>query len=364
MKILHISTIIEWRGGDQQMLTTYEILREFPEFTQLILCPETSVLSEKCKAAGIPYYTAARKSKFSPAFFKKIIEIIRKDNIDVVHVHDSTALTLCLGALRFAPPVKLVYSRKRSNRVKPGYFKNLKYSSSLISEIICNSEAVKDVLVPVVKNPERIKVIYDGIDLRKCSQFSNTNVLHREFKLDPDTLIIGNAGGLTKQKDHFTFLAAAKEILNSSNRKIAFVIIGEGPLKEELIAYCKELKVADKVYFAGFRKDLSALLPEFDMFLLSSESEGVPLTVLEAFAHKVPVVATAAGGTPEAVIHGESGMISPVKDPVALAQNALQVLGDVELREKIINHAFERAHEKFSLQVMQKEYHHFYNSLD
>lgn len=364
MKILHISTIIEWRGGDQQMLTTYEILKDFPDFRQLILCPDNSVLAEKCRSANIPHYTAARKMKFSPDFLKQIIRVIKKEGVDVVHVHDSTALTLSLVALRFAPPVKLVYSRKRSNRVKPNFFKNLKYNNSYISEIICNSEAVKDVLVPVVKNPERIKVIYDGVDLEKSSQFKNANILHRDYQLDPETFIIGNAAGLTKQKDHFTFLAAAKEILNSTNQPLVFLIVGEGPLKEELNAYSAELEIAEKVIFAGFRKDLSALLPEFDLFMLSSESEGVPLTVLEAFAHKVPVVATAAGGTPEAVLHQKGGLISPVKDPVALAQNALKVLNDAGLRKTLTENAHQLVYKKFSLDVMRREYFNFYKSLE
>lgn len=363
MKILHISTIIEWRGGDQQMLTTYEILKDFPDFSQLILCPDSSVLAQKCRSANIPHHTAARKIKFSPDFLKQIIMVVKKEGVDVVHVHDSTALTLSLVALRFAPPVKLVYSRKRSNKVKPNFFKNLKYNNSYISEIICNSEAVKEVLVPVVKDPKRIKVIYDGVDLERASQYKNEKILHRDYQLDSDTVIIGNAAGLTKQKDHFTFLAAAKEILNSANQPLVFLIIGEGPLKEELSAYAAELEITEKVIFAGFRRDLSALLPEFDLFMLSSESEGVPLTVLEAFAHKVPVVATAAGGTPEAVLHRETGLISPVKDPVALAQNALKILNEAGLRKTLTENAFQLVYEKFSLETMQQEYFRFYKSL-
>ena len=77
MKILHISTIIEWRGGDKQMLTTYEILKDFPDLEQYVLAPEGSVLAEKCKEGGIHYFTATRRSKFSFPFLNKIIEIIK-----------------------------------------------------------------------------------------------------------------------------------------------------------------------------------------------------------------------------------------------------------------------------------------------
>src|SRR5690606_35166054 len=103
MRILHISTIREWRGGDNQMLTTYHILKDHRDLSQIILCPEDSVLFQKCKEAKIPVYSAPRKSKFSLAFLKTIIKVVQQENVDVIHVHDSTALTLSLFSLKFLP---------------------------------------------------------------------------------------------------------------------------------------------------------------------------------------------------------------------------------------------------------------------
>ena len=363
MKILHISTIIEWRGGDKQMLTTYEILKDFPDLEQYVLAPEGSVLAEKCKEGGIPYFTASRRSKFSFPFLNKIIEIIKKEGIDLVHVHDSNALSLSLVALRFSPKVKLVYSRKRNNRVKNNYFKRAKYNNPLITRMICVSQAVKDVLIPVLKDPEKAEVIYDGIDVEQFSQVQRTGAFRKDLKIGPDTVLIGNIAGLTKQKDLFTFIDAAELILKETSQKIKFIIIGEGPLKSELQDHAITKGISEHIIFAGFRKDIHNILPDLDIFLISSETEGLPLSVLEAFACKVPVVATAAGGTGEAVKHRITGMISPVKDPEKLAANVKALLGNKGLQEEITVNAQQLVLDKFSLDVMQRNYYDFYKKL-
>lgn len=364
MKILHISTIIEWRGGDKQLLTTIDILEAEKDLQHFILCPEGSVLADKCREMGITYFTATKKSKFSLAFLKKIIAVVKSENIDVIHVHDSTALSLTLLAINFLPGTKLVYSRKRNKIVKNNFLKRFKYNSSRIDHIICVSQAVKDVLLPVLSNPEKARVIYDGIYVDEISGHSNTNLLRNQYNINPQTLIIGNIAGLTKQKDLFTFIDAAKLILNQTKRKIKFLIVGEGPLENELKKYAENLNLSDHIIFTGFRNDVNKILPEFDIFMISSETEGLPLSVLEAFACQVPVVATSAGGTGEAVKNRETGMISPVMNAGALAENVLEVLNNPELAEKMKQNAFQLVKNNFTLDVMKREYSKFYKSIE
>lgn len=346
------------------MLTTYHILKDHRDLSQIILCPEDSVLFQKCKEAKIPVYSAPRKSKFSLAFLKTIIKVVQQENVDVIHVHDSTALTLSLFSLKFLPNVKLVYSRKRNNQVKSNYFKKLKYNNPGITKIVCVSKAVKEVLLPVLKDADKAVVIYDGIDVNKFSNPTPPTNLRREFRLKPDSILIGNIAGLTRQKDLFTFLDTAELVLKNTDKDINFILVGEGPLESELKDYAIKLGISDRIFFAGFRSEIPSILAQFDIFLLSSETEGLPLSVMEAFAAKVPVVATNAGGTGEAVINRNTGMISPVKDADALAANVLEVLNEPALAEKMIQNAFQLVNEKFTLEVMRKEYYKFYKSME
>src|SRR5690606_23345232 len=132
----------------------------------------------------------------------------------------------------------------------------------------------------------------------------------------------------------------------------------------ELKDYAIKLGISDRIFFAGFRSEIPSILAQFDIFLLSSETEGLPLSVMEAFAAKVPVVATNAGGTGEAVINRNTGMISPVKDADALAANVLEVLNDPALAEKMKQNAFQLVNAKFTLEVMEREYYAFYRSIE
>ncbi len=364
MKILHVSTIIEWRGGDKQLLTTYEILKTEKDLHHFILCPEGSVLADKCRKMGINYFTAPKNSKFSIAFLKKIITVVKTEKIEVIHVHDSTALSLTLLAIKFLPGVQLVYSRKRNKIIENNFFKKLKYNNSRINHIICVSQAVKDVLIPVLNNPDIARVIYDGINVAEISRYKNSNLLRDQYNIDCDTLIIGNIAGLTRQKDLFTFIDTAHLILKQSKLKIKFLMVGAGPLEKDLKNYAETLNLSDHIIFTGFREDVNRILPEFDIFLISSETEGLPLSVLEAFACKVPVVATAAGGTGEAVLNRVTGMLSPVKDAGALAQNVLEVINEPDLRETIRKNACQMVNDKFTLEVMKLEYSKFYKSID
>jgi len=364
MKILHVSTIIEWRGGDNQMLTTYSILKSHQDLQQFIFCPENSILEKKCIEEAIPHFTASRNAKYSIAFIKKLYQIIKNEQITILHLHDSKAFTMSLFIVNFFPQLKLVYSRKRNNKIHKNFFKTLKYNHNRINRIVCVSQAVKDVLKPVLNEESKAQVIYDGIDVDKFTSSKSTGILRSTYSIPKDVLIIGNIAGLTKQKDLFTFLDTAKIILNQTKKELKFLIIGQGNLEAELKNYTKELGIQNEVIFTGFRNDVPKILPELDLFLLSSETEGLPLSIMEAFACKVPVVATAAGGIGEAITNGITGMISPVKNPDLLAANTLKLINNQELRDKIVSAAFEVVNAKFNLKIMEKEYYSLYKSLD
>tara|TARA_R100000935_G_scaffold31937_1_gene52466 strand:- start:2114 stop:3211 length:1098 start_codon:yes stop_codon:yes gene_type:complete len=363
MKILHVSTIIEWRGGDNQMLTTYSILEPHLDLQQFIFCPLNSVLQKKCIELNIPHFTAKRDSKYSLTFISKLYKTIKEKDIEVLHVHDSKAFSMSLLIVTFFPSLKLVYSRKRNNKIHKNFFKILKYNHKRIDRIICVSQAVKDVLMPILNNDNKVEVIYDGINVEKFSKSIGTGILRENFGIPKETLLIGNIAGLTRQKDLFTFLNTAQAVLRKTDKDLKFLIIGQGPLEKELKEYTKSLGIEKHVIFTGFRNDISLILPELDLFLLSSETEGLPLSIMEAFAAQIPVVATAAGGTGEAIKNEITGMISPIKDPEKLALNTLKIINNSELRSHVIRNALALVNSKFTLEIMQRNYYRFYKSL-
>jgi glycosyltransferase involved in cell wall biosynthesis len=146
--------------------------------------------------------------------------------------------------------------------------------------------------------------------------------------------VVGNVAALTGHKDHAT-LIEAMALLRPRAPETRLVIAGEGELRSTLETRVGERGLQDRVVFAGFRRDLDRILPAFSIFCLSSHLEGLGTSLLDAMAFGLPVVATAAGGIPEAVEDGVNGRVVPPRDPPALADALAEVLGDEATRRRL-----------------------------
>ncbi|WP_029269265.1 glycosyltransferase family 4 protein [Flavobacterium sp. KJJ] len=365
MKILNITSITELRGGDAQMYTVYKLLKEKSELKQYILCPHNSILAAICKNDNAIFFTY-KKNKFKLFNLTvAIVKICKKESINIVHIHDSSALNAGLIALKFVKKcTSLILSRKRNNKIKDKFLNRYKYSHPKIQKIVCVSKAVEDIFDKIIPNKERLITIYDAINVEEFTHKSNQNLLHREFNFSPDTKIVGNIAGLTNQKDIYTFIDTAKKIKtnNGTNYPIKFIVIGDGPLKKDLIKYAKAASLENDLFFTGFRSTID-LLPEFDVFLLTSITEGLPLTIYEAFASKIPVVSTKAGGIPEVIVDGKTGFLASIKDTETLSKRVLEILENPDLEENIKTNAFQLVKQNHDLNVMQKNYYDFYKSV-
>ena len=164
---------------------------------------------------------------------------------------------------------KLILSRKRNNPIKNKFLNRFKYSHPSIKKIICVSKAVESIFENIISDKNRLTTIYDAIDVSKFKDKKSQNILHQEFNFSPETRIIGNIAGLTNQKDIYTFIDTAKRVKdnNITNNPVKFVVIGDGPLNNNLATYTKSLRLEDDVYFTGYRNNVTDLLPEFDIFI-------------------------------------------------------------------------------------------------
>lgn len=366
MNILNVTTMQGLRGGDAQMYTIYNLLKDKTDLKQFILCPDDADLAKMCRAdqANLITYDHNKRKKFHA--IKAIIKSCKLNQIDLIHVHDSGALTCSLIAMKFLNyQPKLVLSRKRDNKIKPFFLNKYKYSHPYITKIISVSKAVEAIFDDIIKDKNRLLTIYDAIDVKSIIQKTNRKMLYSEFDLSDETLIIGNIAGLDDQKDLFTFIDTAAKIKNSATNlpPIKFFIFGKGPKKEALQNYINENKLEEDVILAGFRTDVLDILPEFDILLMTSIEEGLPLSVYEAFAAKVPVVSTDAGGIKEVVIKSETGFIANQKDSDELAKLCIQLLQNPLLKKYVTDNAFKVVSKKHDLKNLQENYYNFYKSL-
>ncbi|MCR4030220.1 MULTISPECIES: glycosyltransferase family 4 protein [Flavobacterium] len=365
MKILNVTSITELRGGDAQMYTVYKLLSKEADIKQYILCPEDSILASICKNDNANFFTYKKNRLKLFNLAQSIIKICKTESIKILHIHDSSALNAALIALKFLDKsISLILSRKRNNKIKDKFLNRYKYSHPRIQKIICVSKAVEAIFDKIIADQTRLETIYDAIDVEKFAQKKSQNLLHKEFNFSDDTKIIGNISGLTNQKDIYTFIDSAKKIKakNKKSYPIKFIVIGDGPLKKDLINYTITNGLENDLFFTGFRNTID-LLPEFDVFLSTSITEGLPLTIYEAFASKIPVVSTKAGGIPEVITDWETGFLASFKDSETLSERVITILEDSALQENLKANSFKLVKENHDLDIMKRNYYTFYKSI-
>ncbi len=235
-------------------------------------------------------------------------------------------------------------------------------TASLHSHLIANSDAVKSDHVRWAFLSERkISVIYNGIEIgEQDSEATNkhfeTVISRRHSEYRP---IVGIVGRLWPEKDHATFLQVACRIRQDKDR-VQFLVVGEGPLQEMLKTESRVLGLSEHITFLPYQKNVLSVMRQMDVLLLTSTHEGFPNVLLEAAAAGTPVVTTAAGGSMEFVVNGETGFVVPGGDVEGLAQKVLQLVDDPELCVRMASHAIARVHQYFSAPQLVKQLEELY----
>lgn len=332
--VLHVATALSWRGGEQQVAYLIEELNKH-NVRQYVLCSTGSAMEEHCVKNSIPFFTSNKRSSFDLSYAKRIKELCVSNSIGLVHTHDSHAHTFAVVAALFGNKAKIMVSRRVDFKVSSTPISKYKYNHPLIGKILCVSEKIKQITSESIEDPLKLVTVHSGIDISKFEGKTNTGKLHKEFKLSPDTKIIANVAALAPHKDYATFINTV-ELLKGRLLNVVYFIIGEGSEKEKIEKLIEEKSLQNDIILTGFRNDVPDLLPEIDLLLITSETEGLGTAILDAFACSVPVVATAAGGIPEIVIHNQTGLLAEVRDHAGLAENVLKMMHDKELRDKLV----------------------------
>lgn len=252
---------------------------------------------------------------------------------DIVHAHDSHGLATAATALSFgavAPAPQLVAARRVDFHLNRNSFSRWKHRQ--VARFIAASQAIADMLYSDGIARDRISVVHDGIDVERIGRMAPTD-LHQEFWLPHGVPVLVNIGALVDHKGQ-RFLLDALPLAMKRIPDLHLIILGEGELRRPLEQQVQRLHLERAVRLPGFRNDVLALARSADLFVMSSVTEGLGSTVLDAMAMGLAVVGTRAGGIPEAVVDGETGLLVPVADPSALAEAIVSLMTDPERRAR------------------------------
>jgi glycosyltransferase involved in cell wall biosynthesis len=227
----------------------------------------------------------------------------------------------------------------------------------LMDRVVCVSEGQAEKVRRAGVRADRVVVIRNAVRAERFDRAdpADRRVLEAMFPRAPER-IVGAAGRLSPEKG-FDVLVEAAAIVARSDPGAGFIHFGDGPLRAAIRQRIDELGLEGRFILAGFRDDLDRFFPHWDLSVLPSFTEGLPTVVLESFAAGVPVVATAVGGTPEAVDDGVDGYLVPPGDPTALARRILEVLGAGDRRREMGRRGRERIRVEFSFDDGARRFH-------
>jgi glycosyltransferase involved in cell wall biosynthesis len=307
-------------------------LRERGERAVLVAQPR-GVLYRRA-SEGDDLVPLSPRSEVDVASAWRLSRIIASYRPDVVHAHDPHAVAMASMALSFASratAAPLVASRRVDFHLQRHSFSRWKYRQ--VALFIAASAAIKDILVRDGIPASRVVVVHDGIDVERVAKVPAAD-LHQTFWFPKGAPVLVNVGALVPHKGQ-KFLIDAMARVRRQVPDAQLVIFGEGDLEQALSRQIHELGLDKHVVLAGFRDDVLALTRSADLFVMSSVTEGLGSTVLDAMALGLPVVGTRAGGIPEAVADGVTGRLVPPGRADALADAIVQVLGDPAARQRM-----------------------------
>jgi glycosyltransferase involved in cell wall biosynthesis len=207
-----------------------------------------------------------------------------------------------------------------------------------------------------------IITIYNGTDLSVFNHGFDENEKRKKLGLGTDDMVIISVGRLAKVKGQASMIRAVKNIVEQKE-KVKFLIVGDGPERENIEEMVKAERVDEHVILTGHREDINELLKISDIFVQTSFSEGLSCTIIEAIASGLPVIGTDVGGNKEVVTHGRQGYLVPLGDRGAFEERVIALANDKILRARLARNARQKAEREFSLGTMIEKYEDLYQTL-
>lgn len=346
MNVLELNFERGWRGGERQTIYNME------GFSQAGI--KVSLLCRK----GFELEAKAINLGFSVYAFKNIFSVIgflisKGKQYDILHAQTAHILTYCILTKPFHRR-KIVLSRRVVFRPK-GFFTKLKYK--LADRVVGVSTAVKRVLK--VAGIKDVAVISDMVvPCNKSSDIAKQLLLPYKQQ---GKRIVATVSMLTPDKDPLTMVNTIKR-LSAMRSDFVFLHFGTGPLRDAVTLKIQEEGLQDVYKLMGFQKDIEPFYSLFDVFVMSSQQEGLGSSVLDAFINKVPVVATNAGGLKELLSEGR-GISCNVGSAEQLANGINMLLRDHELHQRTAAFAYSYAIKKHSIKAVAEQYHQLFKDL-
>ena len=322
--VIHVDTERGWRGGERQVLWLAQSLPR-DRFRSIVAGRPGEPLLDRSAAAGIPVVPLTPFAEFDALAALRLREVCRREHVSLVHAHTAHAVGLAALALT-RTNVRLVVTRRVDFPLRANPATRWKYRRA--DALIAISSAVAGVLTASGIPRERIEIVPSGVDLTRQVLPASSDVL-AALGVPRGAPLVVQVAQLVPHKDPLTFVRAIAAV-RDARPDVHALLVGDGPLREAVVALVAELELQSVLHVTGYRTDADALLAAGEVVTLSSREEGLGTVLLDALALGKPVAATRAGGIGEIVEDGRSGRLVGVGDGAALGRAIDDYLGELD----------------------------------
>lgn len=350
IRVVHVSLSLN-TGGLEKLLVEFAKYADRDRFDlRFVALTQGGYLADQIASHGWPVSVLGLKLGWHPSSMLRLIRMLQGCGGTVVHMHNTAPLFYAGPALRMARIPIGIYTRHYGLELFPSRHERrlFRHATKLVNRVVCVSHDGARLSIEEGVAPGKVTTIWNGIDITKFA--------YKEPATGGPVVAVAR---LSPEKDVFTLLDAVA-LAARRDPDIRLEIAGDGSCRADLERHASQLELGEHVRFLGEVRDVSALLARAGMFVLPSLTEGISLTLLEAMARGLPVVATAVGGNPEVIVEGETGFLVPSGASGLMAERLLQLRHDPDRARDLGRDGRARIEQHFDIRRMIADYEALY----
>jgi len=364
IRVLHIVEDLKI-GGLERIIASIVLALNRDRYEAKVWClAEGGQIAEELIDQGVEVKMLGMRSYYNPLQIMTLSRLLRNEKINILHTHGYFGSTFGRVAAIFARvPVVLVHVHSTYYGYKKRNIVIEKLLSFFTDKTICVSEAVKRFVVEIEGIAEKKTcLIHNGVEIPGTFE-ADPSVNRNSFSFSEEDYVAITIASLTPNKGHRVLIDAIK-IISPKYNDLRLLIVGDGPLRDNLGAYAEELQLSSKIVFTGQRDDINLLLKLADIFILPSmEREGLGIAIIEAMAVGLPVIGTRLGGIPEVIEEDVNGLLFAPGNSEELAAAIEKLIAAPAIREKMGRMGRGIYEEKFTAEKMITNIESLYDEL-